>query len=372
MIDGGAPDDTRKQLEEWLNRIQAKLQRQVLSSEKELDNYVRIVPEFERELLLEDTGGKIPPTLLEILGFSIHTCLSQPKLMTIVHGRIKWSYRPDYVVMDNQKDAAIWDLKAANENLDKDEYVSQITTYCHASERPSPIGILFNGSGLRVFINPDYPGLSKYKKISDEPEKTRKYNFRCNPVVSVELADNMLMTDTLMRLSAKSLSGNATKVAKDLAEKKWKEINDGIRRKMIIECLMSSLSNPSDGVIEAIATVKDIWYGLEPEPTPDDAVRVWQKRKHLSATNTLKNIETNAKQSINAIVRARVAEVCNKKGWDCLAAAEVKGLRWRTEGGNGYHPLPQNAGVPENLHIGGLSAGDAKRVIQHLETLLKP
>ena len=380
MVDNGSFSDLKKQLAAWLDHILEGIRKDLIASEQDVENKVRVISDKEREKALFNTGATLFPSLLELLGYSLETCDDHPVITVIQAGQKLIKTIPDYIVKSSdQKDLAIWELKAPNEDVDGNGHVAQLRSYCIDQKRQTAIGILFNGRKIRVFINPDYPGLGKYKKISDEPEKTRAFDFRCSPVLSLDLdspksSDKTLqkaVVDVLIGLSLAKLSGKSVVYARSLAEKKLAEGKDKERNRKIVVGLHKALSNPTDQVIAAIASVISEWDGLDSAPQTEDAVAAWHKRKdNTTNPQTIKTVEIQAKQSINSIVRQKVVQLCTSKSYNFLDKANVKGLRLRNEGGNGYHPVPQAEGVPSNLFVGGLSSEDAKKVIYQLDALL--
>ena len=377
MVDIRNPTE-KKQIVDLLNRIVEGIEKQYITKEADLEQFVRVVPIAVRGMQ-ELQGGEIKPTLLEILGYTDLTCDDHPIITFVMAGRKGVKIIPDYVVKSaEQKDLATWELKAPTEDVDSKEPIEQLMSYCSEPKRQTPIGILFNGRKLRVFINSEYPGLGKYKRISEAP--TPLFNFKRSPVLSLELDDPepsdkvpyKLIVDNLLSLSCSSLSDGAVSCARKLAEKKLGIVRDGERDRKIVEGLQEALASPTDEMIKAIAGSIHSWKDFETPPSLDDAVRAWQKRKdNVRRSQTIEGVESQAKQSINGIVRQKVAQICSdsSKGYDFLVRANIKGLRFRNEGGNGYHPVPQAAGVPGNLFVGGLSTEDAKKVIYRLEAL---
>ena len=349
------PGNTRQQLVDLLDRLSDGIKLQIIQSEKDLEGFVGVMPEMQRELLGLQ-GLKRNPSLLEILGYSYGDADDHP-VKKVVVGQI--SYSPDYVLRRDQKNLAILDLKAPDVDLDHSKWLGQISSYC--SHLDALIGVLFNGRNIRVYINTNHKGLTRFKLLfSDQPVAEAGYRKQ-EQVVKI-----------LLKLSAPLLKEDPLAVARKMAMEQKKVIERESRRKQIQERVKSILTNPPNELLAAMSTVEGIWDGMDPEPSEQEVITAWDLKK--STPITVNAIEAVAKQSINAIVRQRVVEVCGRHGWQCIDDAKAKGLvkgfRYRFEGGNGYHPVAPNMGVPENLYIGGLSSGDAKKVIQQLESLL--
>ena len=375
MLTSSNSTETKRQLAEALGRIAQGIERQYIGKEADLEEFVRVVPMAVRGRQ-ELQGGEIRPTLLEILGYTEITCDDHPVITFAMAGHKVIKIVPDYVVKNaEQKDLATWELKAPAEDVDGKEPIEQLMSYCSEPKRQTPIGILFNGRKLRVFINPEYPGLGKYKRISEAPAPL--FNFKHSPVLSLELDDPepgdkapyKLFVETLTSLNCTNLSAGAVNCARKLAEKKLKDIQSKALNAKIVKCLQEALTSPTDEIIRAVAGAIHLWEGFETPPGLDDAVRAWHEKDNTKPSQTIEAVEIQAKQSINGIVRQKVAQICTSKGYDFLVQANVKGLRFRNEGGNGYHPVPQAEGVPGNLFVGGLSTEDAKKVIYRLEAL---
>ena len=378
-MENDSANDVKKQLVVWLDHVLEGIHKNHIESEHHLEAKVCIISEKDRGKALYDTGVDPTATLLELLGYTDMTCDDHPVIAFTVAGHKAVKIIPDYVTKSaEQKDLATWELKAPAEDVDSKEAVEQLMSYCREPKRQTPIGVLFNGRRLRVFVNSEYPGLGKYKKISEAAALL--FDFRHSPVLSLELdasepGDKSALkpvVDTFISLSRTILSDGAIIYAKRLAEKKLKDVRDGERDRKIVECLQEALASPTDEMIKAIAANIHSWKDFETPPGLDDAVRAWQKRKdNAKRSQTIEAVESQAKQSINGIVRQKVAQICAdaNKGYDFLVHANVKGLRFRNEGGNGYHPVLQAAGVPNDLFVGGLSTEDAKKVIYRLDAL---
>ena len=379
MVDIGTASDTKKHLIEWIEHVLEGIHKNYITSESDLESKVRVLSDGNRAIArFNNSGVDPPPTLLELLGYNDVTCDDHPTITTSIKGHKAVKIIPDYIVKSiEQKDLATWELKAPAEDVDSRESVEQLMSYCLEAKRQTPIGVLFNGRKLRVYINPDYQGLGKYKKISEA--EVPLIDFRHSPVLSLDLALPELddkkpykqVGDTLISLSCAILSAGSVNLAKKIADKRLGEIKDEKRNAQIVLCLQEAFASPTDEILKAVTAAIHQWDGVEAPPGPDDAVRAWHNRKDKpKQSQTIKTVETQAKQSINGIVRQKVVQLCTSKGYAFLNNANVKGLRFRNEGGNGYHPVPQAEGVPSNLFVGGLSSEDAKKVIYQLDALL--
>lgn len=344
-------DEVKQQLTDLLSRLAEGIAKQIIQSEKDIEGFVRIMPDMERELLGLQ-GVKTGSSLLEILGYSLSDVEDHPTKKVVV-GQI--SYSPDYVLKCDGQILAVLDLKAPDVDLDHPKWLGQISSYC--MHLAAPLGVLFNGQSIYVYINTGMKGLTQYKDL-----------FASRPVAEASSKNPGQLRDTLLAFSAASLTGKPLKVAQSLAAKR-KNIEAGQKKKkQICECIRVALVDPSHDVLAALALVDDVWGAIGFKPSKAEVVSAWEADKQMPLTVT--KIEATAKQSINSIVRQKVVEVCALKGWNYLADAKIKGLRYRDVGGNGYYPVPKSTGVPENLYVAGLSTANAKQVIQQLEFLL--
>ena len=372
MVEGKSLTE-KKQVVDLLGRIAEGISEQLIEgvserlikSEKDLEGFVRVIPAAVR-MAATLKGGELNATLLELLGYTIESCDDHPFLLTIV-GHTKYS--PDYVLRSGQKLLAILDLKAPGISLDDGEGIEQIQSYCRArGDRTAPIGVLFNGRSVRVFINHDYPSFTKYKKLSIQTDTKKKINFYETPV---EAADDDIgaIAAVLLKLSVASLSDDPASVARKMGNAKIQTVEEGKWTHEISDRLRAALSEPSDEVIRAIASIDSLWVGMEKGPEPADAVIAWNRR--TEAPITVASVKAAAKQSINGLLRQTVAEACATRGWADVESRRVRGLRHRGVGGNGYHLVPQGEGVPKDLYVAGVATADADLIISQLKHIIK-
>ena len=198
----------KRQVVELVERIAEGISRQLIKSEKDLEKFIRVVPDAERELA-NLHGGCLNATLLELLGYTLATCDDHPYLMTIV-GHTKYS--PDYVLSTDKKVSVILDLKAPVISLDDREAIGQVQSYCARGEKSSPLGVLFNGRSVRVFINPDYQNFVEYKKRSKDLDTRKQINFYETPVDAAD-DDAGAIAAVLLKIAVASLSDDPALVA---------------------------------------------------------------------------------------------------------------------------------------------------------------
>jgi len=355
----------KKQVVDLLNRIADGISRQLTKSEKDLERFVRVMSDAERDTDDLHREGKPKATLLQLLGYTLASCDDHPYFMTIIgHTR----YSPDYILSSGQKALAILDLKAPGISLDDREGIEQVQSYCARGDKASPLGVLFNGRSIRVFVNPDYPGFTRYKKLSKEEDKKKRINLYEIPV---EAADNDVnaVAAVLLKLSVASLSDNPASVARKMANARIGSIWATTRGHEVHDRLRSALNEPSDEVIRAIASVDSLWEGMPKSPEPAEAIIAWNRR--TEAPITVASVKAAAKQSINGLLRQTVAEACATRGWADVESRRVRGLRHRGVGGNGYHLVPQGEGVPKDLYVAGVATADADLIISQLKHIIK-
>lgn len=343
--------DTRKRLSDFLRKLIEGIEDQGIQSETDLDQVFRV--ESEAQAVLWKVRG-IPKTdenatLLEILGYGVSNVEDHP-VKKVVVGTIH--YAPDYILKHQQRLLAIIDLKAPGVNLDHEKWMGQIYSYCR--ELKVPLGLLFNGREVRVFINTEVKGLTRYKDL-----------FSSQPVAAASYHDQKQMAEILLRFAASSLQSDPIIVARTLANKRARELKDKQRQKRIQEQLRHLLANPTDELFALLSTLDGVWGDIEPNPSEAELVAAWRLRPL-----TANPVEPMPKGSINAKMRQTIAQVCKEKGWDFLKTKQINGLRYRQHGGNGYYLVPQSQGVPTDLYVQGVPSEDAKRITQQLEQLL--
>ena len=354
----------KKQIVDLLDRVTEGINEQLIKSEKDLEDFVRVVSVAARKTA-SLRGGKLDGTLLELLGYTLTNCDDHPYFMTIIgHTR----YSPDYVLSSGQKTLAILDLKAPGVSLDDREGIEQVQSYCARGDKASPIGVLFNGRSIRVFVNPDYPGFTKYKKLSIDEDPKKRINFYETPV---EAADNDVnaVAAVLLKISVTSLSNDSASLARKMANARISSIGEKMWSHEVQDRLRSALNEPSDEVIRAVASVDTLWKGMTKGPEPAEAVIAWNRR--TEAPVTVASVKAATKQSINGLLRQTVVEACATRGWAAVESRRIRGLRHRGIGGNGYHLVPQGEGVPKDLYVAGVATVDAELIISQLKHIIK-
>jgi hypothetical protein len=256
-----ATSNIKQLLFDYLLMLSEGIECQEIQSEADVEQMFRV--ETDQQLALWKRRGieksEKNSTLLEILGYSSADVDDHPVKKVIV-GQI--SYAPDYILKCQQKILAIVELKAPGQNLDRDRWIGQINSYCR--ELKVPIGLLFNGTDLRVFINTEIKGLTKHKEL-----------FYCQPVASARTHEMKQMVDILLKLSASSLDDNPLIVANSFASKRRSEIRDRDRQKQLQYLLKLALTNPSAEVLTALSTLDSIWGNADSKPSEQELISAW-------------------------------------------------------------------------------------------------
>lgn len=313
-------------------------------SESDLERFVRV-------------GSAGDDTLLRTLGYDTTTVDDHSG--QIVQMGTK-QYVPDYVLHYQKQRLAVLELKRPDAKLDNKDWTWEVLSYCQ--QLGAPLGLLFNGSALRVFINTQHRQLSKhiYKDL-----------FSDEPVATADCSDIVKMVDLLCKFSAEALQANAVKLARELANKRIKGIG-GEKRKTVIrailaQALVSSPAGDIDQILEALATVSSLWTELDPKPDGNELAKAWQSMPAPSNPQPA----VGSRKGINPALRAKVAEVCGRKGWNVVANANIEGLRYRLDGNklNGYHSVTQGPGVPDGLCVQGVSTPVAESIMVELKKL---
>ena len=261
-------------LNDYLQMLSDGIECQEIQSEADIEQMFRV--ETEQQLALWKRRGiektENNSTLLEILGYSNSDVEDHP-VKKVVVGTI--SYAPDYILKRQQKMLAIVDLKAPGQNLDRDRWTGQVNSYCR--ELKVPIGLLFNGTDLRVFINTEIKGLTRHKDL-----------FYRQPVASAGTSELKQMVDILLKLATPSLEENPILVANMFAKKRLAEICDRDRKKRIQSLLKAALLDPSAEILSVLSTLDSIWGNAEAKPSEQELSTAW-------AAIQVSNTQTKAK-----------------------------------------------------------------------------
>ena len=275
-------NNLKQLLNDYLGMLSDGIECQEIQSEADIEQMFRV--ETEQQLALWKRRGieksEKNSTLLEILGYS-NTDVDDHPVKKVVVGQI--SYAPDYILKRQQKMLAIVDLKAPGQNLDRDRWVGQINSYCR--ELKVPIGLLFNGTDLRVFINTEIKGLTKHKEL-----------FYCQPVASAGTHEIKQMVEILFKLAAPCLEENPIVVASGFANKRRNEFRDRDRQKRIQHLLKMALTNPSAEVLTALSALDSIWENTDPKPSEQELNSAWSAI--LVSDSQIKTKPVSSKQAV--------------------------------------------------------------------------
>lgn len=313
------------------------------ASEGDLEKFVRI-------------GAEDDATLLRILGYNEADIDDHPVKRVLVGTT---QFAPDYILRRQQKRLAVLDLKKPEEDLDNKKWAWQVLSYCQ--QVGAPLGLLFNGFSLRVFINTQDKKLAKYQEL-----------FSDEPVATAEHTNLTQMAELLSKFSAKALQTNPTRLAGSLANRQAKTIRGRKRKEKIRGILMKFLASSPPGdtneVLSALATVDSLWTELDPKPTEAELIAAWSS----APTPAPSTSGSNKRRGINPALRDKIVEICALRSWEVIERAQIRGLNYRLDGveEKGYRSVPQGPNVPAGLCVQGKSTADAERVIRELEKLI--
>lgn len=249
----------KQSLDDFLSTLFNGIECQIIQNEADIVQMFRVETEQQLALWEMQYGIRKKPSLLELLGYSASDVDERPVKKTVV-GQI--NYAPDYILKRQQKLLAIVDLKAPGQNLDHERWIGQISSYCR--ELKVPLGLLFNGTEVRVFINTDYKGLTKHREL-----------FFNQPVASAGSHERKQMVDILLKFAAITLEVSPIVVANGFASKRRHELRDRERQKRIRHQLKSVLANPPSTVFAAISSLDNIWGDIEPKPSEAELSAAW-------------------------------------------------------------------------------------------------
>ena len=205
--------------------------------------------------------------MLRVLGYTANDIEDHPTLPVEV-GRQVLNLEPDYVLLHQRKPTAILELKAPppGEDLNDPRWVKQLRSYCVA--RNAPIGVLFNGVEVRLYINTEMKKLERFAE-----------RFRDEPVAAGSQSNVKRMVDILANISPGSLRNDPVAVAVRLGGKRLKEIiKEGIdlaRQQAIVERIEQIKNVPPDYLLHAIAGEDDAWGDMDQKPTIDQLRTAW-------------------------------------------------------------------------------------------------
>jgi hypothetical protein len=344
-------DVLHQELEKFLSRLLEVIDQQPIQ-ERDLEEIVGVrTPKQLAVGSIVGDGSSSKPTLLELLGYGVADVADHPKLTII--GRV--TYEPDYLLQPQGRPLAVLDLKAPEVSLDKDKAASQICTYCHRVK--APLGLLFNGRELRVFINTEYKGLTRYSEFAEQP------------VAVVDRHDLSAMAALLARFSKSALAPNPAKLASTLATKRRGEESDRQRQMLIRQKLKEILADPPQELLAALPSLETVWDDFDPKPSQSELLGAWR----LDQTTHNRPVATPGRTGANPELRRVVAQVCAARGWEAITQAHISGLRYRLDGveAQGYRLVPQGPGVPPGLCVQGKDTAGARRIVADLENLLR-
>lgn len=255
------PDNLRQLLSDYLAALEKAISCQQIQSEADLEEVFRVTTDKQKQVVA--FFGSSPHhkhrQLLEILGFTEVDVDDHCAKLTVV-GQI--SYTPDYVLKQGSKLLAIVDLKAPGQNLDHPRWVGQILSYCQ--QLNVPLGLLFDGTEARVFVNTSMKGLTKHKGL-----------FEAQPIASVGSQEKRRLVEVLLKFAKVNLTNGPISVANDLASKRKHELRDRERQKLIQSHLLTVLAEPTPQVFVALAAIEDAWAAFDVKPSVTELSQAW-------------------------------------------------------------------------------------------------
>ncbi len=262
MIVSASTPDPKRRLLDFLHNLSSVIEKGTIQTEADLEKFVQVESKAQLDLreALGYTKTEVNSTLLEILGYGHNDVEDHPQKKAIV-GQIRYS--PDYILKRKGKSLAVIDLKSPDVNIDHDKWMGQIHNYYR--DEAVPIGILFNGCGLRVFINTEHKGLTRYHGI-----------FAGQSVASADISEPKQMAEILLKFSA-ALETNPLVTARALANKRKEDIGKREWQKSVVERLRTVLADPTEEVLHALAAV-NIWSDIEPKPSEQELTAIWANR----------------------------------------------------------------------------------------------
>lgn len=252
--------DFKEPLGQFFANLRKALDKGAVPSEQSLAAFVQV--ESDEQLALWKARGirktRRNATLLEILGYRSADVEDHPAKKVL--GTL--TYSPDYILKQSHRLLAALDLKAPETSIDQARWTAQIISYC--KELKVPLGILFSGRAIRVFINPEIKGLGRYRTL-----------FSDQPVASANDPNLRQMIEIVNRLSAASLQSDPLVVARSFAVKRAKELRSKLRQSEITELLRGLLSIPPKELLISMASLEGLWGDVQPRPSPSEVVRAW-------------------------------------------------------------------------------------------------
>ncbi len=265
-------DNTRKRLSDSLTKLQGIIEKEAIQSEADLEKFFQVQSKAQLDIW-EGLGFVKKPeneTLLEILGYEYGDVEDHPsKKVNIGASR----YSPDYILKRGGKPLAIVDLKTPDANLDLGKWAGQIGYYCHMEN--VPIGFLFNGRSLRVFVNVGLKGLTRYAVHLKEPSPAGAGtdNLKQMSVAEADTDNLRQMVDLLLKFAAAHPEGNPVAVARELVSQRLKELKDKERKRDIGNRLKELLANPPDEMLKALPDLS-IWGTITRKPSVNELLKI--------------------------------------------------------------------------------------------------
>ncbi len=285
--------DMKRLLRTYLSNLQRDINERKLPKEQYLEERVHLTEDRLAQLVAFGAQtSRETATLFGILGYSPDRVNVQPTMVYFGTRRV----RPDYVLLREGRPSVVVDLKQPGLELAKEEFYGQLAFYIHKFE--IPIGILFNGTNVHVFVNTHLPELRRHRGRFDE-----------EPVWTATSADMDEMIETLCNISREALQNEPVVAARKYI--RWRSTRDReiAIQKAIVQAtdqrlaairtrLQEIRTTPPDYVLTAICEYDDAWNSLLSTATMEELQQFHREiqeaeRNALIARPTMNELRDN-------------------------------------------------------------------------------
>ena len=144
---------------------------------------------------------------------------------------------PDYIVQCNGKECFILDIKAPDVKLDGAG--DQILSYLMVHRKDIPLGVLFNGTEMQIYINTRLKNLTSNDELSENGLVKST-----NRIVEI--------SDLWLRLSCTALTSGSLTLARHLVRQYENDRKGQQRQRRVEDWLDNLLRYPNDDLFAAI------------------------------------------------------------------------------------------------------------------------
>lgn len=213
--------------------------------------------QYAQNQILKTVGH---PTLLDLLGYLRDEVEDHPT-MTAQNGTVR--IIPDYVLRVDKVVVAVLELKAPSINIALDSFTQQIISYCLQTN--APLGFLFNGTSLRVFVNTNYNGFARQRAL-----------FTTEPVLSIHTGNTDELATAFYKLTRPDSVHHAVEMGRRLASDQKRQLESKERRKEIGKILKECFNNPTDELFDCLSGMNTAWSGMKVNPTAAEIKAIWK------------------------------------------------------------------------------------------------